>query len=275
MPYSDEVLARNRAEFPDNPFYGLDNVMLRDADEVIEPTTVDQVFVSLKDYAFIGIESEYKKGELYKYAVAQMDQDDLARREYREGTSGKSLGHFADDQDGETDIYEQYIAESKATKENPINQLKNKIEREADFQRLEREAREAVLTEPTFEEFFDKEAEGKYAFDNTSSVDYERTQAEEEFQRIQEDEESESLYRRELLARLYGGKLTARQLQVLLQMSPDKEEHEAINKAAEFTGERDSRDNIRNAEEIIESHRRRQVILGKWSEHESHRLLQD
>jgi hypothetical protein len=42
------------------------------------------------------------------------------------------------------------------------------------MQRLEREAREAVLPEPSFEEYFDREAEGKYVFDNTSGVEREQ-----------------------------------------------------------------------------------------------------
>lgn len=48
-PYSEEVLARNQEEFPDQPFYGLDNVMLRDADEVIHPVTVEELLRQQKD----------------------------------------------------------------------------------------------------------------------------------------------------------------------------------------------------------------------------------
>lgn len=160
------------------------------------------------------------KGDLYKYAVAQMDEDDIARRRYRPGATGKSLGHFANE-DGEPDVYEQYIAESTSTKQKPIDSLKKQVKREADFQRVANEARQNVLTEPSFEEFFDREAEGKYVFDNVSGAERERSQVEDEFERILEDQESEQLHRRELLARLYGGKLTTRQLGVLIGTTTD------------------------------------------------------
>lgn len=65
---------------------------------------------------------------------------------------------------------------------------------------------------------------------------------------------------------------------MLLQDSADKTnggEHEAFAKAADFKMQRHSRDVIRNSEELLESHRRGQVVSGKWSEQESHRLLQD
>jgi len=143
------------------------------------------------------------------------------------------------------------------------------------MQRLEKEAREAVLPEPSFGEYFDREAEGKYVFDNTSGVDRERASREEEFQRIEEDQESEHLYRRELLARLHGGKLTARQLGVLLKSSSDPDTQGALTKAAEFSTKANGRDAIRTSEELLESYRRRQVLTGKWSEGESHRLLQN
>lgn len=62
---------------------------------------------------------------------------------------------------------------------------------------------------------------------------------------------------------------------MLLQTSSDEGEREALAKAADFKMQRNSRDIIRNGEELLESYRRGQVSTGEWSEQDSHRLLQD
>jgi hypothetical protein len=120
------VLEKNRSEYPEDPFFGLDNVMLRDADEVVDEVKLEQVLSELKDHAYIGLTSDQKKGDLFRYALTQMDEEDLAAREYRDGGSGKSLGQFAEE-DGEPDIYEQYIQESKAQRQGSTEGLKQQV----------------------------------------------------------------------------------------------------------------------------------------------------
>jgi hypothetical protein len=107
-------------------------------------------------------------------------------------------------------------------------------------------------------------------FDNYSGVDNEERDEQEEIHRIQEEQENDNLYRRELLARLFGGKLTARQYSVLLNMTNLNDVDEALKKANEYKNKVSAKDEIRNSEEILESQRRKMVLQGNWKEHESH-----
>lgn len=102
--------------------------------------------------------------------------------------------------------------------------------------------------------------------DKFHTSDFEKQVAYEEIERIREAEEDEQNYRKELMARLFGRKLTSRQFGVLFNMPENEQDKEAMIRKNEFRQEKEARDQIRCAEEIIEEMRRRFVIDGTCSE---------
>ena len=88
----------------------------------------------------------------------------------------------------------------------------------------------------------------------------------------------EDTYRRELVARLFGGKLSARQYGVLMNYQDSDKTAEPerlkIQNIQHLKTIESSKVDIRNAEEILESHRREMVLSGKWNESESRDKLQ-
>jgi len=101
-------------------------------------------------------------------------------------------------------------------------------------------------------------------------VEHEKAQEQEDLERILDDVDIEGTYRRELWARMYGGKLTARQYGVLMNMSHDSDEIKQNNKVQHFKDQIEARDSIRNKEEITESYRRFMISQGNWKEEESY-----
>ena len=140
---------------------------------------------------------------------------------------------------------------------------------------IQDEARSNMFEQPTFEEYFDKEARGQHYLDNDFGIDKEQQAENEEFDRILEDEQDEGMYRRELLARMFGGQLTARQFGVLMRTHSEEDERDSIKKMIEYKAKAKAGDNIRNMEEMMESFRRRLMMEKNCSEEESHLLVQD
>ena len=139
---------------------------------------------------------------------------------------------------------------------------------------LYEEARDTYVKTPDLEGYFERQASGKSPIDNLSGVDYEKAVEDEELQRIQEAQGDEESYRKELLARLFGGKLTARQYAVFMNMSDSQQEQAKLEHAAEEKFKHEAKDLIRNAEELLESRRRQKVHAGEWTEQNSHSALQ-
>ena len=67
--------------------------------------------------------------------------------------------------------------------------------------------------------------------------------------------------------------MTSRQYGVLMRMGHDEREQAKFDQEDDLRARRDSKDAIRNAEELLESVRRDQVERGAWDEAESHRKL--
>lgn len=77
-----------------------------------------------------------------------------------------------------------------------------------------------------------------------------------------------------MLARMFGGKLTTRQFAVLMNMNDNERELAKQARLDDFKTEHHAKDQIRVAEEFIESYRRRKVVDGEWPEDQSHQLMQ-
>ena len=119
-----------------------------------------------------------------------------------------------------------------------------------------------MIDTPTFESFFEQQAKGGSYYESQSIVDQEMADEQEEIDRILDESQNEDQYRRELYARMFGGKLTARQYGVLMKISADGDQQDAINKIQEYKTKMEAKDNIRNAEETVESFRRKMVLKG-------------
>ena len=72
---------------------------------------------------------------------------------------------------------------------------------------------------------------------------------------------------------MFGGKLTTRQWSVLMKISADEGEQAMLDKVSDFEQQKKNKDLIRVSEEVLESHRRHQVLSGAWTEADSHTLL--
>ena len=96
----------------------------------------------------------------------------------------------------------------------------------------------------------------------------------EEISRLNAEQAEEEAYRKELLSRMIGGKLSARQYALLMRMPEDELERSKYEKQNREKAKRRGRDEIRNAEEMLESIRRHKVHTGEWPEDESHLRLQ-
>jgi hypothetical protein len=131
-----------------------------------------------------------------------------------------------------------------------------------------------LIETPSLDEYFKAESRNQSAIDPFQSLDFEQMKNDEEYDRIMEAEEEEHTYRKELMARMFGGKITSRQFGVLMNMSQDQRELEAINRKKDFKTEKEAQDTIRNAEELIETHRRKMVLNGECTEADSHQVVQ-
>lgn len=142
------------------------------------------------------------------------------------------------------------------------------------LQRIFSEAEDNRIKAPDLQSYYERQAKGKSVIDDFSGVEYERNIEEEEIQRLQADQHDEDEYRRELLARLVGGKMTARQYAVFMNMSMDELQQIKLEKQKEEKMKVEAKDEIRNIEELLESRRREKVLQGQWPEADSHMLLQ-
>jgi len=60
-----------------------------------------------------------------------------------------------------------------------------------------------------------------------------------------------------------------------MKISADGDQQDAINKIQEYKTKMEAKDNIRNAEETVESFRRKMVLKGEWTEENSMSKIQD
>ena len=142
------------------------------------------------------------------------------------------------------------------------------------LKKLYDEAGSNLIESPTIEEFLDKEARGLAAITKYQDDDHDRREHEEEMARILEAEQDKASYKKELLARMFGGKLSTRQYEVLMNMDEDERALAKQQSLGDFKTFTESKDEIRVAEEFIESYRRRKVVDGEWAEEDSHHLMQ-
>jgi len=200
------------------------------------------------------------QGNMLHYSQAYMDEKDLAEQDYRQPTQSvsQSLEDFAN---SEPDIYAQKRNESKTEKSTD--------KKEINYSDVYEEANETLVQTPTLEEYFDRTSKGISPIDKLQGVDYENSQIDEAFGRVQEALQDEKLYKKELLARMFGGKLTARQFEVLCNMSQDELLKAKMQEKMEETDDYKAKDFIKMSEEILESSRRKMVIKGEWTEEES------
>lgn len=211
-------------------------------------------------------------GKMHMYQRTYMNETDIAKFNFRDDSRGlRSLAEFMDkSRDKESDLYKAYVkarellgAQADAPPAVDEQQLSD----------LYSEAKENLVKAPDLASYYERQATGKSVIDDFSGVDYEREQEDEEINRLQAEEGDEEAYRRELLSRLFGGKLTARQYAVLMNMPDDELQRAKMEQQQEEKMKIHARDEIRNGEELLESHRRQKVLTGEWSEAESHLLL--
>lgn len=236
--------------------------------EIVPKCTVEELMKAVKSQAQVDLTLDDGKGNMFKYQYTEMDETDVANHDFRPQRPDESLTDFIE---GSKDLYAEYQTESGLSES--VRQTKQSISDSQRFRDLLEQAKESLIRVPSLEEYFENVANKENVFDRSNRD--QNTELDEEIERIEQDQLNEQLYKRELVARLFGGSLTARQLGVLTNLMTTEERKEEISKAVQFKEKVDAKDTIRNAEELLESHRRKMVLEGKWKEQESHRKLQE
>lgn len=127
---------------------------------------------------------------------------------------------------------------------------------------------------PSFEEYFQAEAEGVHPFDRISnSFDPNEINTPEEHEA--EIEREKNLYQRQLLGKLIGQRLTASEYEILNGFHEDqllRQKRVLDTTNQEFLA---NRQQVRLMQEQVEKIRIQKVMAGEWSEGQSHQLLQN
>lgn len=189
----------------------VENVLKREAGDVITECLNEELLDAFKDYVEFDGRVGPKHTELFNYQHTQMDETDLAKHEFRQTeATGRSLSDFVEEA---PDVY----AEMKKGIVGPTSELQSlsqqqqeEKEREEALSKLYQEANANLFQTPTLESYFRKQAKGQSVYEPEDPEAEERREHQLEQERIQEDAEDEHNYRRELLARMFGGSLTAR-----------------------------------------------------------------
>jgi len=124
------------------------DVLKFEAEDVVKDVTISEVLNKYRD--FIEIEQPNQAGNMFRYSEAQMDEDELAKHEFREASrQGKSLDDFVSGV--ESNIYEEKKKEGQQSLEE---RMRLKAEEEATklkkMQGIYSELSENMIDTPSF-----------------------------------------------------------------------------------------------------------------------------
>lgn len=193
--------------------------------------------------------------------------------------AGASVGSKDEDlsEREEEDIYNHYMNEMRRAKLEEAHEKisdKNFSKHDALAQEKIKDLENLFPEMPRFEGFLKSQSQGKHPFEEPEfTYSNEKASAEE---LKAESEYDEKLYERELEGRLINDTLTARQFESLYEARlSDNGSKIRFMKDANKEDFIDQRDLVRIIDEQRESVRRRNVMLGKWTEAESEQKMKE
>lgn len=212
------------------------------------------------------------RGTMARYSETFMDEKDLAEFNFRQESTGRSLQEFAEA--AEPDIYDQRkMAEMSSQDDEEL--IKQEAEKARKIKELFHRVEEKQNLVPDMQDFFEQTSQSIDTFEKLFGDDHIEKEREEELQRILDEEKDEEFYQKELMAKMQAGKISSREFGVLMNNSFDVEDAEAQAKKMFERKKIEFRHELRNAEELIESQRRRKVLDGEWTEEESQKLMKE